>query len=156
MRSCRSAANPSCRGMSTRRSSKRCGPPARSESNVPVLDASFLIDLHRHEPRARAAHDVLVREGRRMLVPHQAALEFVTGFIDPEAAYRRLELAYERVPTTGTQIQVGARLAAAALAAGKRGGWGDVQIAAAAMVEGTFVVTANPKHFNSLSVPGGR
>lgn len=120
---------------------------------MPVLDASFLIDLERRRPRAVAAFERLVAAGEPLLVPAQVAAEYLAGLKDEVAGLHQLESAFAVVPFGRIQLLEAARLARAAHRRGAFPGWGDVQVAALAAIEGTYVVSADRAHFAALGVP---
>jgi predicted nucleic acid-binding protein len=120
---------------------------------MPVLDASFLIDLERKHPGALAAFDRLLAEGAPLLVPAQVATEYLAGLADEVAGLHQLEAAFAIVPFGRMQVLEAARLARAASKAGAFPGWADAQVAALAVLEDTFVVSADRAHFAALGVP---
>ena len=112
---------------------------------MPVLDSSFLIDLQHGVPEARRAAAALA--GRRV-VPFQAALEFIAGFDDPVLALHALRSAFLVVMPGEAHLLEGAQVRRRARP--KRVGWGDVQVATQAILDGDVVVTANPGDFAAL------
>lgn len=120
---------------------------------MPVLDASFLIDLERRLPVAQDALRRLVASRETLHVPAQAAIEFLHGQEDQVRALHRLEEAFRLVETNRATIMETAFLTRQARRNGFPPQWEDAQIAAVASLEQTFVVTANPRHFEQLAVP---
>ena len=118
-----------------------------------VLDSSFLIDLERRTPEAMEALDRLVTEEESLLVAPQAAIEYLSGIEDRATALRVLEESFVMVALERDHVLEAARLARDAFGAGSFPGWADAQIVAAAVLEATFVVTADPKRFRALGVP---
>lgn len=120
---------------------------------MPVLDTSFLIDVERRRKPAIAALEKLVESGESLLVPAPAAAEYLAGLKDEVAGLHQLEVAFAVVPFGRTQLLEVARLARRAFGEGTFPGWVDVQVAALAVLENTYVVTADPAHFEQLGVP---
>lgn len=120
---------------------------------MPVLDASFLIDVERRRPPALQAYERLLEAGERLLVPAQVATEFLAGLEDEVAGLHQLEAAFAVVPFGRTQLLEAARLARFARQRGEFPGWADAQVAALAVLEQTFVVSTNALHFAALGVP---
>lgn len=116
---------------------------------MPVLDTSFLSDLQEGRPEARRALARLRGDGT-LVVPHQAALEFLSGFADPVQALHFLRQAFRVVHPTDEHLVAGARLRLRQRHAGLRPGWGDVQIATQALLDATYVVTADAADFRAL------
>ena len=119
---------------------------------MPVLDTTFLIDLQRGNERARSLLEAMAEAGEDMVVPAQVAVEFLSGVRDPVAALRRLEAAFTLAPADRDHALVAAGLAREARARGAFPGWADVNVAAHARLEATFVLTANAKHYAELGV----
>jgi predicted nucleic acid-binding protein len=119
---------------------------------MPVLDTNFLIRLDARDPAAEKALRAI--EAQDLVLPAQAAAEYLAGVADPEAELARLHAGFRVVQTTDVHLLVVARLAAKAFAAFEvaRPRWGDLHIAAAALLEGTYVVTTNKRHFTRLGV----
>ena len=115
---------------------------------MPVLDTTVLIDMRRRpakmEPLLRRVADM----PEDAIVPMQVALEFAAGEKDPEAAITTLEEDFLLKPFDDAIARRAASIAAAAIRKGKLPGWGDVQIAATALHEGTVVMTRNPRHLS--------
>ena len=80
-------------------------------------------------------------------VPFQAATEFLAGVEDPVAGLHLLVASYGVVMPTHAHLLEAARLARRP---GRRPNWGDIHIAAHALLESTYVITANPKDFRAL------
>lgn len=120
---------------------------------MPVLDTSLLIDLERRLPVAQDALRRLVAQGGPLWVPAQAAIEFLHGQEDQVRALHRLEESFRLVALDGATILETAYLTRAAQKRGAVPQWPDAQIAAVASLEQTYVVTANPRHFEQLAVP---
>lgn len=118
-----------------------------------VLDASFLMDLERGLPSARGALDRLVQAEEPLLVPAQAAIEFLAGVGDQPTALHRLEAAYVVRELDRAGLLEAARLAREAFGRGAFPGWADAQIGALASLEATFVVTADVAAFRRLGSP---
>lgn len=120
---------------------------------MPVLDTSFLVDLEKRRPAALEAYEAMLAEGDPLLVPAEVALEFATGLQDEVAALHHIEGAFVLVPFGRVQILEAAKLARATLRAGRFPGWADVQVASLAVLESTYVVSSNKRHFEALGVP---
>lgn len=120
---------------------------------MPVLDASFLIDVERRHERALAAYERLLAGGEPLLVPAQVATEYLAGLEDEVAGLHQLEAAFAVVPFGRIQLLEAARLARLAHRRGGFPGWADAQVAALAVLENTFVVSADRAHFEALGVP---
>ena len=120
---------------------------------MPVLDTSFLIDVQHQAPTAQDALRHLRENGDALLVPAQAAIEFLHGFEDQVRALHRLEESFRLVELDRETILETAFLSRQARRNGFPPQWEDAQIAAVASLEQTYVVTANPRHFEQLSVP---
>lgn len=117
---------------------------------MPVLDTSLLIDLQRGEPAAEAALRSLAAERVSLFVPAQVALEYLSGLEEEIVGLHMLQSSYDVVAFAGEHVLEGARLARDARLRGVFPGWPDVQIAALARLEDTYVVTSNPRHFAAL------
>lgn len=120
---------------------------------MPVLDASFLIDVERRRERALEAHERLLRDGEPLLVPAHVATEYLAGLDDEVAGLHQLGAAFAVVPFGRIQLLEAARLARAAQRRGAFPGWAHAQVAALAVLEPTFVVSANRAHFEAFGVP---
>lgn len=120
---------------------------------MPVVDASFLIDVERRRKRALAVYERLLERGEPLLVPAQVATEYLAGLDDEVAGLHQLEAAFAVVPFGRIQLLEAARLARAAQRRGAFPGWADAQVAALAVLEHTFVVSADRAHFEALGVP---
>ncbi len=120
---------------------------------MPVLDTNFLIALAHGDATAQAALEVARADGA-LLVPAQAALEFLSGAADPVAQLQAIRDSFELVHTSDAHVLEGAALRAKARASGiAKPHWGDIHIAAVALLGGTYVVTANKRDFTTLGVP---
>lgn len=117
---------------------------------MPVLDTTFLIDLQRGDERARGILEAMADAGEDLIVPAQVAVEFLSGVRDAPAALRRLEASFVLAPADRDHALVAADLARAARARGAFPGWSDVNVAAHARLESTFVLTANARHYADL------
>jgi predicted nucleic acid-binding protein len=113
--------------------------------SVPVLDATFLIDLKRHPDRVSAVLERIVQEEDPLVVPVQAAIEYSCGEADPGAAMRALEAAYDLAPCEGPIAIEAARIARAIITTKRRVPWADLQVAATARQLGMYVVSRNPR-----------
>lgn len=120
---------------------------------MPVLDASFLIDVERRRERALAAYERLLDDGEPLLIPAQVATEYLAGLEDEVAGLHQLEAAFAVVPFGRIQLIEAARLARAAHRRGAFPGWADAQLAALAVLEQTYVVSADRAHFEAFGVP---
>lgn len=89
------------------------------------------------------------------MVPAQVAAEYLVRARDRESEMLRLHESFEVVHTTDAHALAMARLAARAFdARGEdRPRWGDLHVAAAALLAGTYVATTNKRHFTRLGVP---
>lgn len=115
-----------------------------------VLDTTFLIDLQRGLDAAHAALHVLAEGPERLLVPAQAAVEYLAGMEDPIAGLNDLQTSFEIVPFGRDHVLEAARVGRAALTKGEFPGWADTQIGATAVLTGSELVTADPENFRSL------
>lgn len=86
-------------------------------------------------------------ENDDLLVPYQTACEYLAGMEDPVAELQGLAASYTLVAPTAAHVLEVAQLVRRI---GGRPRWGDVHIAAAAHLEGTYILTANPKDFAAL------
>ncbi len=116
-------------------------------NRLPVLDATFLIDLRRAPRRAVPAHERLLALDEDLVVPWQAAVEYCAGLREPEVGFRDLVASYVLAAFDEPVARVAALLAKRAIARRRLPGWPDVQIAATAVHLGMFVVTRNPRDF---------
>lgn len=117
---------------------------------MPVLDATFLIDVeHRRTDAVRALRRLLSND-EALLVPAQTAAEFAAGREDEVAALADVEGSFAIVAFGPRHILEAARLARAAYRRGRFPGWPDIHVAAVAALEGTFVVTADAKNFRPM------
>jgi len=115
---------------------------------MPVLDASFVIDLERGGAAALGALKTL--KGESLELPWHAAVEVLVGREDPVATLAALRSSYEIGFPDEAHLLEGARLRKAALEQGRRAHWGDIYIATTALLSGTYVLTANAKDFEAL------
>lgn len=115
-----------------------------------VLDTSLLIDLERGQSSARKALDWLLARDEPLLVPAQVAIEYLAGVDDPVQGLHRLNSSFAVVGVGQEQILEASRVGRRALVEGHRPGWGDLQIAALALLEGSLIVTADPASFRKL------
>lgn len=119
---------------------------------MPVLDTNLLIRLDARDAVAEAALRRI--EGEDLVVPAQVAAEYLVRVADPEAELARLHASFRVQHTTDAHLLAVARLAAAAFGKGghDRPRWGDLHVAAAAILEGTYVATTNKRNFTQLGV----
>lgn len=119
---------------------------------MPVLDTNLLIRLEARDAAAEAALRRIEHED--LVVPAQVAAEYLVRVADREAELARLHAAFRVQHTTDAHLLAVARLAARAFdePGGERPRWGDLHVAAAALLEGTFVATTNKRHFARLGV----
>lgn len=115
---------------------------------MPVLDTSFLVDLERGNPVARAALAELA--GQDLVVPGHVALEMMAGQDQPLATLGLLRASYRVVLAADEQLAVGAAIRNRIRKAGRRPAWGDLYIAAEATLESTYVVTADARDFKAM------
>lgn len=120
---------------------------------MPVLDTTFLIDLDRRDPAALKAFDSLCGSGDRLLVPAQVAIEYLAGSAAPLIAWNDLDRSFHLAEVGKNEVFESARLGRLAKDRGLRPRWADAQIASVAMLNATYVVTANPRDFRALDVP---
>lgn len=114
---------------------------------MPVLDTTFLIDLQREPKRMAPVLERLAAEEETLLVPLQVAVEYCAGVKEPAKAFHDLRLAFTLVPFDDEVAREAMDLAQRALLARRLPGWADIQIAATALVHGTYVVTRNARDF---------
>lgn len=114
-----------------------------------ILDMTFLVDLQQGEDAAQAALHVLADGPERLVVPAQAAIEYLAGMKDPVAGLADIERSFELAPLVRENILEAARLGRQGLQEGSFQGWADTQIAARAQLMGTEVVTADPDDFRA-------
>lgn len=118
---------------------------------MPVLDSNFLIRLDVEDKDAVRALDQVAKDV--LIVPAQAALEFLAGVDDPERAMQVLEGAFVvEMPIKAVTVEA-AILARLGRERSFRVQSGDAWIAAHAMVRGDFVISSNKRHFKRLDVP---
>jgi predicted nucleic acid-binding protein len=118
---------------------------------MPVLDTNFLILLARGDPKAKAAARRLT--GLDLIVPAQAAMEYLCGIEDPVAELQGLRESFRLIHTTDEVVLEAVRLRMARRPGPTKPNWGDLHIAAVAALGGTYVVTTNKRHFTQLDVP---
>lgn len=117
---------------------------------MPVLDSSFLIDAQANTPASKRTMASL--SGRRLMVPYQAALEFISGFEDRVPALRALRENFELVMPDEDQLLESAELFRLAAREGKKMSWSDVHVAAVARLEDDLLLTADVKGMRGLGV----
>ena len=117
---------------------------------MPVLDSSFLIDAQANLPAAKEAMKSL--QGQRLLVPYQAALEFVSGFQDRVPALRAIRENYELVMPDEEQLLQAADLFRDAAQRGSKMSWSDIRVAAVAKMEDDILLTADVKAMQDLGL----
>lgn len=117
---------------------------------MPVLDSNLLIRLSQGDVAAAEALQRLT--GQDLTVPFHAAAEYLVAIDDVVEELRRLHRSFRMVHTTDDHILAAAALRADARARAVRPRWGDIHIAAAAVVDRTYVVTTNKRHFRQLNV----
>jgi predicted nucleic acid-binding protein len=113
---------------------------------VPVLDATFLIDVRARKHGAPAALERMASSPERILVPAQVAVEYGAGLLDIAQGFRELAESFEVVPFDEAIAREAARLAQGAIRRGKFPGWGDTQVAATAAYHGMWIASTNVKH----------
>jgi predicted nucleic acid-binding protein len=119
---------------------------------MPVLDSNFLILLAAKEPKALAAFKRL--EQGDLLVPWIVAAEYLCKVDDPVAELHALHKSFRVVHSTDESVLEAARLRAQpSTKKAEKPRWPDIHIAALTLLEGTFVVTTNKRHFTQLGVP---
>jgi predicted nucleic acid-binding protein len=114
---------------------------------MPVLDATFLIDLKRRPAKTRPIQERLLSLEEPLLVPMPAAMEYAVGEAEPAAALVALEQSYQVVVCDAALARLAVRLGKRARETLGFPGWSDVQVAAVAAHHGMFVVTRNKRHF---------
>jgi predicted nucleic acid-binding protein len=114
-----------------------------------ILDTTFLVDLQHGEDAAQAALHALADGPERLVVPAQAAIEYLAGMKDPVAGLTDIERSFELVPLVRENILEAARLGRQGLQEGSFQGWADTQIVATAQLMGAEVVTADPDDFRA-------
>ncbi len=119
---------------------------------MPVLDTNLLIRLEANDPAALTALQSI--EQAELIVPAQAASEYLVRSVHQEVELTRLSAAFRIQHTTDEHLLAAARIAAQAFDSkeGDRPRWGDINIAATAVLAGTYVVTTNKRHFTQLGV----
>lgn len=120
---------------------------------MPVIDTNLLIRIDHGDPAAKSALVSLASED--LVVPAQVAAEYLVRAAEPPSDFERLRRAFRIVHTTDAHVQAAALLAARVFGDGKgaRVRWADIHIAAAAILEETYVVTTNKRDFARLGVP---
>jgi predicted nucleic acid-binding protein len=118
---------------------------------MPVLDATFLIDLERDPGRLQDLVRTLVAD-EDLVVPAQAAIEFACGTSDPAETLRKLREGFSFLPLDGEIALEAARLAKEASRDGVFPGWPDIQIAATARHLGMAILSRNARHFHALGI----
>lgn len=119
---------------------------------MPVLDATFLIDLDRDPERHRVFLRELAEGSEELVVPVQAAIEFTAGLKDPAEGLRKVLTRFTLAPADEAVALEAARLAKASFMEGSFPGWPDIQVAATARRLGMSVVTSNRAHFEPLGI----
>lgn len=119
---------------------------------MPILDASFLIDVERGVPRATQILQAMVDAEEELLVPGQVAIEFASGRDSPPTALKRLVRAFVILDLDLATIQAAAEIGRASRASGTFAGWADTQIAASAKTHATWVLTADGRDFARMRV----
>lgn len=121
---------------------------------MPVLDATYLIDLARNPSRMAATAEAVERDarlrGEPMVLPLPAAIEVATGARDPAEAFHLLDQSYDLVYLDRDDGVAAAKAARSARAAGLAPGWHDAGIAAVALRRGMVVVTRNGRDFAAM------
>ena len=120
---------------------------------MPVLDSGLLIQLEQGKAPARKALERLLAEGNPLSLPVQAATEYLAGVEDKVAELASLHTAFFVVHSSDAQALETARLVDQTVRRGIKPRWTDAAIAAVAVLEGTYVVTTNKRHFTQLGVP---
>jgi predicted nucleic acid-binding protein len=115
-----------------------------------VIDTSFLIDLDRSHPAAHDAYKLLAGRDEVLLLPAHAAMEYLAGYEEPALNLEDLERSFRLVPFGRNHILQSANLARKALSTGDFPGWDDTAIAATAVMEASYILSANPAHFAAL------
>ena len=82
-----------------------------------------------------------------LILPYQAAAEYLAGVDDAVAGLHGLVSSFALSRPSEAHILEAARLAGSLR---RRPPWGDIHIAAVALLESTYVLTANPKDFAAL------
>ena len=117
---------------------------------MPVIDASFLLDLEHGRPDA---HRTLKEySDEEWIVPYQNALEYLLGVDDVLSALRALDRGYRVVHSTGEILLEAARLFVVAERKGRRPSWADLHIAAVAALHQMVIVTADERAFGSMGI----
>lgn len=112
-----------------------------------VLDTSFLVDVARGRPAARALVDRFEAEGHAVLIPTLVVVELLGGSRDPRADLEILESSGEVVEFGALDAEAAVRLARDWRDEGRFPGWVDVMIAGTAVARGARVVTQKGSHF---------
>ena len=119
---------------------------------MPILDASFLIDLEKGVPRAVEILQRMADADEDLLVPAQAAIELLAGRSDALAEMHAVTRAFTLLDLDHDTAIAAAEIARSAFEAGAFPGWADVQIAAAARLQSTWILTADGKDFARMRV----
>jgi predicted nucleic acid-binding protein len=115
---------------------------------MPVLDTTFLIDLEEGLPEAAAALGLL--QGQELVVPGHAAFELMAGTDTPLALLAGLRNSYHVRMATDRHLVAGAEIRRRLARTRRRPSWGDLYIAAEAVVSSTYVVTADARDFKAM------
>lgn len=121
-----------------------------------MVDTTFLVDLARADPGARAAADALEEASEAVRVPAPAALKLWEGVerarrpIRESAALRDLLLALPAAPFDTRHALAAARLLADADARQAPLDPFDAMVAAMAQVEGETLLTRNTRDFDRI------
>lgn len=117
---------------------------------MPVIDASFLLDLEHGRPDA---HRTLKEyPDDEWIVPYQAALEYMVGVEDSIPALRALESGYRIVHSTHEILLEASRLFIVCERQDRRPSWADLHVAAVAAHYQMSVVTADARAFGSMGI----
>ncbi len=117
---------------------------------MPVIDASFLLDLEHGRPDAHRTLKAYPEE--EWIVPYQAALEYLVGVDDTIPAMRALESGYRIVHSNREILLEAARLFIVSERKGRRPSWSDLHIAAVAALLQMPIVTADARAFGSMEI----
>jgi predicted nucleic acid-binding protein len=118
---------------------------------MPVLDTNFLILLAHGDPAAKGAATKLA--GLDLIVPAQAAIEYLCGIEDTVGELQGLRDSFRLQHTSDEIVLEAVRLRTARRPGAAKPNRGDLHIAAVAALAGTYVVTTNKRHFTQLGVP---
>ncbi len=117
---------------------------------MPILDANLLIRANAGEEHATQTLRRLA--GLPLIVPAQAALEFLVGVDDIDRALHDLQRAFEVQLPSLVDMRIAAQLGRAGRAQNVRVQSGDAWIAAHAKARADYVVSTNKRHFARLGV----